>query len=307
MKIRNILLMGGNGEVGFSLAQKIDSKYKVFIFDKKKKYLKNSNIKFLFGNLFNKRNLNTITKNVDVIIYLIGKKGGPDSLHLKNYKEYFDTNCELIFNFLNENKFTKLKKIIFFSTEHVYGDKANIKNKLLKKEVYPKNYYGSTKLIAEKILLNFFKKNKVNVDILRIPRVIQNNKDFISNMINQAFKSKKIIINQSKASFYFLHIDDLIDAVNISINQINTKFRILNLVNNSKSVDLKYLAKNIKVLFSSPIDIKLKNIKNFKDHNPINHVISNIQAKEILKWHPKISTKMIIKKKYLYYENLYNS
>ena len=36
MKIRNILLMGGNGEVGFSLAQKIDSKYKVFIFDKKK-------------------------------------------------------------------------------------------------------------------------------------------------------------------------------------------------------------------------------------------------------------------------------
>ena len=145
-------------------------------------------------------------------------------------------------------------------------------------------------------MLNFFKKNKVNVDILRIPRVIQNNKDFISNMINQAFKSKKIIINQSKASFYFLHIDDLIDAVNISINQINTKFRILNLVNNSKSVDLKYLAKNIKVLFSSPIDIKLKNIKNFKDHNPINHVISNIQAKEILKWHPKISTKMIIKK-----------
>ncbi len=307
MKIRNILLMGGNGEVGFSLAQKIDSKYKVFIFDKKKKYVKNSNIKFLFGNLCNKRNLKKITKNVDVIIYLIGKKGGPDSLHLKNYKEYFDTNCELIFNFLNENKFTNLKKIIFFSTEHVYGDKANIKNKLLKKEVYPKNYYGSTKLIAEKILLNFFKKNKVNIDILRIPRIIQNNKDFISNMINQAFQSKKIIINQSKASFYFLHIDDLIDAVNISINQINTKFRILNLVNNSKSVDLKYLAKNIKVLFSSPVDIKLKNIKNFKEHNPINHVISNIQAKKILKWHPKISTKMIIKKKYLYYENLYNS
>lgn len=299
--------MGGNGEVGFYLAKKIDSKYNVFIFDKKKKYLKNSNIKFLFGNLSNKRNLKKITKNVDVIIYLIGKKGGPDSLHLKNYKEYFDTNCELIFNFLNENKFTKLKKIIFFSTEHVYGDKANIKNKLLKKEVYPKNYYGSTKLIAEKILLNFFKKNKVNVDILRIPRVIQNNKDFISNMINQAFQYKKIIINQSKASFYFLHIDDLIEAVNISINRINTKFRILNLVNNSKSVNLKYLAKNIKVLFSSPVDIKLKNIKNFKEHNPINHVISNIQTKKILKWHPKISTKMIIKKKYLYYENLYNS
>ena len=81
----------------------------------------------------------------------------------------------------------------------------------------------------------------------------------------------------------------------------------MNLVNNSKSVDLKYLAKNIKVLFSSPIDIKLKKIKNFKDHNPINHVISNIQTKKILRWHPKISTKMIIKKKYLYYENLYNS
>ena len=84
--------------------------------------------------------------------------------------------------------------------------KQTLKINYLKKEVYPKNYYGSTKLIAEKILLNFFKKNKVNVDILRIPRVIQNNKDFISNMINQAFQSKKIIINQSKASFYIFCI-----------------------------------------------------------------------------------------------------
>ena len=299
--------MGGSGELGHLIYKSLSKKYKVYIFDKKKRYFKNEKKIFIYGNLSKKENYHNVPKNIDIIIYLIGKKGGPDSLKLKNYKNYFDLNCDLIFKFFNKMKNKNLKKVIFFSTEHVYGDDSNIKNDLLKKEVYPKNFYGSTKLIAEKILLNYFKRTNVSVDIFRIPRIIQDKKDLISIMINQAFKSKKIIINQSKASFYFLHKDDLLSAVNLSIKQNKSKFRIFNLFNNSKSQTLRSLAKDIKSFFKDSIKIKSIVDKNFHEHNPVNHIISNKEAKKKLKWMPKISTKMIIQKKLIYYEKFYNS
>ena len=43
-------------------------------------------------------------------------------LRYKNFHRYFDYNCKTLLNFLNIVKNHKIKKIIFTSTEHVYGD-----------------------------------------------------------------------------------------------------------------------------------------------------------------------------------------
>ena len=61
----------------------------------------------------------------------------------------------------------KIRKIIFTSTEHVYGDDFNNKKNILNIEPSPKNLYGITKLLSEKILHNFFKKTLISIDILR--------------------------------------------------------------------------------------------------------------------------------------------
>ena len=64
-------------------------------------------------------------------------------------------NCETLIKFLKYLK-KKIRKIIFTSTEHVYGDDFNNKKNILNIEP-SQNLYGITKLLSEKILHNFFK------------------------------------------------------------------------------------------------------------------------------------------------------
>ena len=71
-------------------------------------------------------------------------------------------NCETLIKFLKILEKKKIRKIIFTSTEHVYGDDFNNKKNILNIEPSPKNLYGITKLLSEKILHNFFKKPNFN-------------------------------------------------------------------------------------------------------------------------------------------------
>lgn len=303
MAIKNILVLGGSGTIGQKIIKNIFKNFKVTVFDKKK-LNKNlaSKVKFIKGNCLNEKDLKKIPRNIDIVIFLLGYKGGPDSLKLIFYQKYFKENCENLNIFLEKNKIKKIKKIIFTSTEHVYGDNQNVGNNLLKKEVFPKNFYGSTKLLAEKILFNYWLKNKVCVDILRFPRIILDNKNLISKIIYSAIFKKKIIIKKTKAKFNFLHIDDFLVAINKSIFQLKSKYRILNVYNDSSALTIENIAKQIKNKLSLKIKINYLKKNNFVDHNPINLSVSNKHTKKQLTWNPKISNKKIIEKLIKEYE-----
>ena len=105
---------------------------------------------------------------MDIVFFLIGLTGGTKSLDIKNLKKYLRYNSDSILSFLNIARKKKVKKIIFTSTEHVYGDKIGKIEDAERVEVFPKNYYGLSKLLAEKMLYSFYKKNRINIDILRI-------------------------------------------------------------------------------------------------------------------------------------------
>ena len=169
-------------------------------------------------------------------------------------------------------------------------------------EVFPKNYYGLSKLLAEKMLYSFYKKNKINIDILRIPRIIDLNKSsFLHKMIKSAINNNKIWINDPLTKFNFIFIDDLISAMNQCAKKQSTGFRILNIFNNSKPENLSTLAFRIKKIINKKIKIYfLKKIE--KNHNPRNPVISNIKTQKILHWKPKLSNNEILKKIIKFYE-----
>tara|TARA_E500000178_G_scaffold354814_1_gene425205 strand:+ start:981 stop:1898 length:918 start_codon:yes stop_codon:yes gene_type:complete len=296
MEIKNILIVGGSGIIGSNLILKLSRKNKIFVFDKKKLNTKKKNIFFIKGDCSKSFNYNKLPKKIDIVFYLVGIKGGKNSLNLNTLEKYIYNNFNILVKFLNILKKKKTKKIIFTSTEHVYGDNDKSNNKCMHLETFPKNYYGFSKLLAEKYLFNFYKNTSINVDILRIPRVIYpNDNSVISVIIKKTYLNKKIILKKAKSNFNFIFIDDLIDAMMISSKQINSKFRILNIFNNSKPVSLLQIVNKIKKIYGGNKKVLLDNSAAI-DHNPINLNISNKFAKKSLSWQPKFSFQKIINK-----------
>tara|TARA_B100000780_G_C21125595_1_gene456623 strand:- start:2788 stop:3720 length:933 start_codon:yes stop_codon:yes gene_type:complete len=304
MKSKNILLLGGSGNIGSNLISKIIDNNNIFILDKnlpQKNLFKDAT--YIKCDLLKNKELKKIPKKIDMAIFLIGQTGGPNSLNIKNLKNYINVNCETLINFLKVIKKNSIKKIIFTSTEHVYQDNTKMLHAAHSFEPSPKNYYGASKLLSEKILYNFYKQNRVNIDILRIPRVIaQNSKNLISSMIVSAIKNKKITVNKKKTNFNFIYLVDLLEALNACINQGKTGFRILNIFNNDKPVSLFFIANFIKKNLKKKLTIIFSKKNYINEHNPLNLNIRNNYTKKTLKWKPLFSNKKIIKELINIYE-----
>ena len=303
MKPKNILILGGSGNIGKHIISSLNDD-NIFILDRvlpKKNNL--NNLKYIKCDLLKNQSLKKIPKKIDVVLFLIGHVGGPESLDIKNLKKYLDYNCETLNNFFKLTKNKKIKKLIFISTEHVYGDNAKKTSKTTTIEPNPKNYYGVSKLFSEKILYKFYKENSICIDILRIPRVVFDKVDNpISSMLINAIEKKRIILNNTKAKFNFIYFEDLIRSLLICFNQKKTGFRILNIFNNSKPMSLYLIAKLIKNKINNNFKIFYLKKKYNNEHNPLNLIVSNKETKKILKWKPLFDNNKIVTKLIKIYE-----
>lgn len=300
--IKKVCIVGGNGFLGTKYIELTNKKIlDIIIFDKKVIKKKNK-IKYIYGDCLSKNTLKKIPNKIDILIYMVGQVGGPGSLNIDNLENYFENNCQTLVNFLESIKKNSIKKIIFLSTEHVYGDDCKNLNNHLKTEQQPKNFYGVTKLISEKILKNFYNKNKTNIDILRFPRIInQGDNSLLTNLISTVLKKKILKIDTTNTKFNFLYICDFIKAIDCCSSKINTGFRILNIFNCDKPINLKQITEIIKKTFKIKFFVKYKNKSNKLSHNPIELVINNKKLnKNEINWIPSLNNKDIIKKIYLH-------
>jgi nucleoside-diphosphate-sugar epimerase len=308
MKSKNILILGGAGQIGKLLVSNLDVNNDLFLLDKNlPKEYKSKYFKFIKCDLLKSKSLSKLPKNIDIALFLVGHIGGPGSLEIKNLKKYIDYNCETLIRFLKVAKKNKIKKIIFTSTEHVFGDEAKkiYNTKIL--EPNPKNYYGVSKLLSEKILYNFYKENLTNIDILRIPRVVfGDSNNLISTMIISAISKKKIIINNTRAKFNFIYSNDLLKVFETCLDQNTKGFRILNIFNNSKPMSIQSIAKLIQTKLDKNLKIIFSKKKLNTEYNPLNLIVSNSYTKKILNWKPLFDNKKIIKELINIYETKKN-
>ena len=305
---RKICIIGGSGFLGKKYIELTDKKSNIFVFDKKKINKKKYKIKYIKGDCLSKNTLKKIPDNIDIVIFLVGKIGGPDSLDINNLENYFEVNCQTLLNFLESIKKNSVKKIIFFSTEHVYGNSKKKITDRFSNEQEPKNYYGITKLISEKILKNFYNKSKINIDILRFPRVIAlDDKSLLSNLSNTILKKKFLKIDLKNIKFNFLYIDDFIRAIDCCSSKINTGFRVLNIFNFDKPINLKKILEIIKKNFKLKFSVQYKNNPTKLSHNPCEVIINESKyIKDTINWVPRFNNKDIIKKIYIYESKKHN-
>lgn len=179
MKMKNILVTGASGTVGFEVLKQLLDKgnYNITVFDKKttvsgKKLLPfNGDIKLIFGDITNPKDLEQIT-NIDAVIHLaaiippladevpeLAKKvntGGTQNLikHLERH---------------SPNAF-----FMYSSSISVYGDR--IKNPYINKEdpLIPSegDAYAETKIASEKLL----KESNLDWTIFRLAAIMGNHK-----------------------------------------------------------------------------------------------------------------------------------
>lgn len=297
--LTNILIVGGSGNLGIHICNYLEKIKNISLINIDKKQKKNSNrIRFINCDLLKVINKKKLPKNIDVIIFSAGFIGGNKSIKKKFIEKYFKLNIYSLSNLLEKIDKLKLKKIIFFSSEQVYGDnQINMDKKKAKFfEPMPKNYYGASKLIAEKYLNYFYHyyDKKFSIDILRIPRIIDlSNNSLLYYLMKKCSQNENIHITNIKEKFNFIFIDDFLNVLTNSINQKKKLFRILDLGSKDrKSFSIINIVKMINNKLNKKNKFFFKNIEN--THNPLSLKINKDYSYKSLGYKPKVSVKKML-------------
>ena len=158
---KNILITGGAGYIGSHISEiLVKNKKKLFIVDNLStgyRKLINKKAKFFKVNINNKKKLKSIIINhkIDSVIHLAASL--IIGMGEKYPKLYYKNNVLGTKSLISACIGTTVKNFIFSSTAAVYKD--GLYKVTEKSKVKPKSIYGKTKLKAEKLIINYCKKN----------------------------------------------------------------------------------------------------------------------------------------------------
>ena len=321
MSIKNILITGGAGYIGSHISENlIKSKKKLFIIDDLStgyKRLINKKAKFFKVNIGNKKKIKSIIKNnkIDSIIHLAA------SLIIgegeKNPKSYYKNNVSRTKNLMTACVGTSVRNFIFSSTAAVYKD--GLKSVTEKSKVKPKSVYGKSKLKAEKLIINYCKKNRINYGILRYFNIVGSSPSGKIGLINrgdhlfknfsmQVFK-KKPIFKIYGANYHtkdgtcirdFIHVSDIAEIHNKVLEKIDK-------TNNSKILNCGYgkgiSVKEVANEFKKYTNKRLRIITLPRRKGDLVKMIAlNKSLNKFIKWKPKFNNLKIMVKSSLNWE-----
>jgi UDP-glucose 4-epimerase len=298
-----ILISGGAGFIGGVLSYKLyDEKIDYAVIDNLctsfKKNLPRDTI-FYKGNINNETLLQKILSefNPTHIVHLAASLNVSESeLNKKKYYINNIKNSKVFLNFFIRNG---IKNYIFASTAAVYNKNSSSK-KIEDKNLAPSNYYGKTKLIIEKYILNYKKKFNLNVKILRFFNVVGADHKLrsgsLSKKSNQLFNCLSMSIKNRKIFHIFGNnlktkdgtcvrdYVDVIDLVKVIIFFIKSrtiyKYNIFNIGTNKGHSVLEVLNLFNKILNKNITYLFLKKRKG----DPTHSVCSNSRLKNIYKF-----------------------
>jgi FlaA1/EpsC-like NDP-sugar epimerase len=143
------------------------------------------------------------------------------------------TNYKGTQNMLKASVSNNVSKFIFISTDKV---------------VSPTNIMGSSKLMAEKYVMNskkIFKNNKIKVCSVRFGNVIGSRGSVVPHFINQLKNKKDIYVTDKKMTRFVMSLDQSVNLILSSIQKMKGgEIFILKSMNCIKILDLANALKN---------------------------------------------------------------
>ena len=309
-KNKKILIAGGAGFIGSHICKKLVLQdNKVFCVDNLltgnkdniKNLLNTKNFKFI------KKDINQkIFLNVDEIYNLACPASPPK--YQKNPVETVKASVLGSINLLELAKKVNAK-ILQASTSEIYGNpKEHPQKETYNGNVNPigiRSCYDEGKRCAETLFFDYHRQKKVKIKVARIFNTYGPKMDFfdgrvISNFIVQCIKNKNLTIHgKGKQTRSFCYVDDMVDAL---IKFMNLKSNFTGPLNlgNPYEINIFKIAKKIKKLTNSKSKIIFLNLP---VDDPIKRKPDISLAKKKLKWKPKISLEIGIKKTIKYFKS----
>ncbi|MCX6764137.1 MAG: NAD-dependent epimerase/dehydratase family protein [Candidatus Nealsonbacteria bacterium] len=294
---KRIFICGGAGFIGQTLTKELlkeGRNINLLIYDKTPPPFKNKNLSFLKGSILDKKALKRALKKSDIVINLVGSFR----------KDFYLINVLGSSNLLEVCKESDIKKIIFISSEAVYGEytgKPHIESDCPK----PITEYGFSKYMAEKIYKFYSDKYKIPIIILRLSSTYGPGQKIgigvLSDSLNSALKKRPLKIHgDGEQHRDFLYIDDAVKGIIKSIYYETKGLEIFN-IPGKKSYSLLELTSLIKKKIGNKIEIKFLEPRK----QDIKRMYSNYsKAKRLLNYEPKVSLREGITRTIDYYKNI---
>ena len=284
--METLLVTGVAGFIGSHVANHLQKKgHKIYgVDDLSSGKIENipKEIEFIELNLASKNIENKLPKKVDKVIHLAGQSSGEISFENPVDDLYKNTISSL--NLIDFSLNKEVKRFVYASSMSVYGEVSSNPARE-DSELQPSSCYGVGKLASEKYLEVY--KNHLPMVILRIFNVYGPGQDMenlkqgmISIYLSQALNTNSIEIKGSLERFRdFIHIDDVVKAISIILEEKDALNNIFNIGTGIKTTVRELISmievnfNNLKVSESSPTpgdqfgiyaDInKMKRILNF--------------------------------------------
>jgi len=213
-----ILITGATGFIGSHLAEelaKTEKKIRVLVRSSNlgnindfSEEIKNK-IEITKGDLLNKDSLLKALKGVDKVFHLAAI-GRPMNIPKKMY---FDVNFNGTKNLLEACKERGVKKIIHISTISVFGFSRNRNALDENSPQIPVSDYGESKKKGEEFAVDFCRKNKISLVVVRPPMVF-GPRDFqflkLFKLINTGFFP---LLKRGKAKIEFCYVKNLVNGI----------------------------------------------------------------------------------------------
>ena len=275
-------ITGANGFVGKELIKILKKKGKKFCgVDTNKE--KNPNI---YKVDIRDKNLHKYIPKNSIVVHL----AGVIKPYICKFKpiEAIDINLNGTINLIKSAEKQNAKKIIFASSEWVYGHSKNKHSLTEKKKINIENVkseYALSKIYGENFV-NLSNKIKTKI-ILRFGILygLRKGKDLsaFESLFHEVKRKNKIVIGSKKTARKFINVVDLANAVYLASKQ--NKNNIFNLTG-----DQLITLEQIINLTAKKLNKKVKIIE--KNHsNPNIRNISNVKAKKKLKWNLNFNLK----------------
>ena len=307
IKSKSILITGAGGSIGSELTREIvkNSPKRIYALD-------NSEIN-LFNLLSNLKDHKI--NNVSKIIPVLGDCGDIEFLDSKfknkNLDEVFHAAAYKHVNFGEQNPYSMIKNNIF-GTENIIKFAINKKVKHFTfissdKAVNPKSILGFTKKFGERLIKNFYEKNKTNkktnFTIVRFGNVIGSSGSVIPIFLDQISKGRSLTVTSKKAERYFMSISEAVQLV-INASFLNKKGVKIYALEMGNQINIYEIAKRIISLSGNTLkdkknengDVKIKIIglkkgEKLSEEITLGQNLTNTSHPKIMECDERINTK----------------
>tara|TARA_B100000767_G_scaffold90090_1_gene86564 strand:+ start:1205 stop:2224 length:1020 start_codon:yes stop_codon:yes gene_type:complete len=322
-----IIVTGGLGFIGSNLIELLLLKnYYVINLDKvtyssnfynTKEFLKNKNYKFIKCDINNKRIKQIFNKYRPTGIFNLAAETHVDR-SIDSPKSFIDSNILGVYNILevfrNFSKKNPKTKLIHISTDEVYGDILSGRSD----ENYPykpSSPYAASKASSDHLVSSYVRTYKIPAIVTNCSNNYgpkQHPEKLIPKLIYNIFKNKPLpIYGKGTNSREWIYVKDHCEAL-IKIFKKGKIGSFYNIGSNKNQTNLEICSKLIYLANKNKTagkNVKIKFVKDRPGHD-IRYALNSSKLKKELKWTPRISLNIGLKKTFEWYfknNNYYKS